>query len=164
MRALDPLCTKSWPGMVHLCVEPCVNFPSLCELLYALRSIPCGTMGACTKAVDFTGVGSACSTSTSVTTLSQTLQALNSPLTPLALSSLTATYYCIPTVCRNSPRALDAYGNWLQCGISPDCQCLLSEPDTEPNALPILWCRLADAHGLAYVCRLRSRCFRCYLS
>ena len=48
--------------------------------------------------VSTSGIGTDCAAGPAAAALDAQLQALNSTMTALSLSSLTATYYCIPTV------------------------------------------------------------------
>ena len=63
-----------------------------------MRSVPCSLTGNCTAPISIEGIGTDCSTSRSAYSLNQTLLYLNSSLTALDFSFLTATYYCIPAV------------------------------------------------------------------
>ena len=63
-----------------------------------MRSIPCQITGPCTAPVSVVGLGTDCSGSSAAAALTESLQALGSTLTALNLSTLTAVYYCVPTV------------------------------------------------------------------
>jgi hypothetical protein len=61
-----------------------------------MRSIPCGVNATCTDPISIGSIGSNCGAAAAA--LNQSLVDLGSGLTALDLSSLTATYFCIPMV------------------------------------------------------------------
>ncbi len=67
------------------------------------RSIPCPYTGPCPGPISISGIGTDCATGPAAAVVNQQLQALNSTLTAYNVSSLTASYYCIPTVRTLSP-------------------------------------------------------------
>ena len=81
-----------------LALHPCASLPLLLTARSDACSIPCPYTGPCPKPIPIAGIGSDCAAGPAAAALDQTLQALNSTLTALDLSSLIATYYCIPTV------------------------------------------------------------------
>ena len=68
----------------------------LLSVLCGVRSIPCGVNATCMDPIPIGGIGSNCGAAAAA--LNQSLVALGSGLTALDLTSLTATYYCIPAV------------------------------------------------------------------
>ena len=99
--ALTLFCGIWPPSCSTVLHEPQLGDQSSGSLLSArcrLRSIPCSITGPCAGPISISGIGTDCSAGSSAAALTQSLLALNSTMTALNLSSLTATYYCIPTV------------------------------------------------------------------